>query len=97
MKVTGARINSPNVTSVNPINSITGDEMRQLGIVNVADALTQLVPQNISTYSPGMIGDNQGGSGAAGMESLDRSSFFISITLWLPTCSTWIRPLARAR
>ncbi len=35
VQVTGTRIQSPNVTSANPINSITGEEMRQLGIVNV--------------------------------------------------------------
>ncbi len=38
VQVTGTRIQSPNVTSANPITSITGEEMRQLGIVNVADA-----------------------------------------------------------
>ena len=40
VQVTGTRIQSPNVTSANPITSVTGDEMRQLGFVNVADALT---------------------------------------------------------
>ncbi len=39
------------------------------------------MPQNISTYMPTMIGDNQAGAGAAGMESLDRSSFFIGNTV----------------
>jgi outer membrane receptor protein involved in Fe transport len=81
VKVTGTRIQSPNVTSANPISSITGDEMRQLGIVNVGDALTQLVPQNLSTYMPTMVGDNQAGFGGAGMEALDRSSFFIGNTV----------------
>src|SRR5690606_29965674 len=81
VQVTGSRIQSPNVTSANPVSSITGEELRQLGIVNVADALTQLVPQNISTYMPTMVGDNQAGSGAAGVESLDRSSFFIGNTV----------------
>jgi outer membrane receptor protein involved in Fe transport len=81
VQVTGTRINSPNVTSANPINSISGDEMRKLGIVNVSDALTQLVPQNISTYMPTMVSDDQAGAGAAGMESLDRGSFFIGNTV----------------
>jgi len=81
VQVTGTRIQSPNVTSANPISSITGEELRQLGIVNVADALTQLVPQNISTYMPTMVGDNQSGFGAAGVEELDRSSFFIGNTV----------------
>jgi outer membrane receptor protein involved in Fe transport len=81
VQVTGSRIQSPNVTAANPVSSISGEEMRALGIVNVADALTQLVPQNISTYMPTMVGDNQSGFGAAGMEQLDRSSFFIGNTV----------------
>ncbi|HWL63553.1 MAG TPA: TonB-dependent receptor [Steroidobacteraceae bacterium] len=81
VQVTGTRIQNPNVTSANPITSISGDEMRQLGFVNVADALTQLVPQNISTYQPTMIGDNQSGSGGAGVEQLERGSFFIGQTI----------------
>jgi hypothetical protein len=58
--------------------------MRQLGIVNVADALTQLVPQNISTYTPFLTGDDQAsglGIGGGGMETLDRGSFFIGSTI----------------
>jgi outer membrane receptor protein involved in Fe transport len=82
VQITGTRIQVPgNFTSANPIQSITGEEMRQLGIVNVADALTQLVPQNISTYMPTMVGDDQAGSGGAGMETLDRGSFFIGNTI----------------
>jgi outer membrane receptor protein involved in Fe transport len=81
VQVTGTRIQSPNVTSANPISSITGEDMRRLGIVNVGDAITQLVPQNISTYMPTMVGDDQSGTGAAGVESLDRSSFFIGNTV----------------
>ncbi len=92
VQVTGTRIQSPNVTSPNPITTITGEEMRRLGIVNVADALTQLVPQNISTYQPGadrrqpgqrrrrnwaIIGDSGGG----GNRDLDRGSFFIGNTI----------------
>jgi outer membrane receptor protein involved in Fe transport len=81
VRVTGTRIQSPNVTAANPVTSVTGEELRQLGIVNVADALTLLVPQNISTYMPSMIGDNQAGAGGAGMETLDRGSFFIGNTV----------------
>src|SRR5690606_1812626 len=55
--VTGTRIQAPNMTASNPVTSIDGEEMRRLGIVNVADALTQLVPQNISSYMPTMVGD----------------------------------------
>jgi outer membrane receptor protein involved in Fe transport len=80
--VTGTRIQAPgNNTSANPINTITGEEMRQLGIVNVGDALLQLVPQNISTYQPTLVGDDQAGAGGAGMENMDRSSFFIGNTI----------------
>ena len=67
VQVTGTRIQNPNVTSANPITSISGEEMRQLGFVNVADALTQLVPQNISSYMPTMVGDDQAGFGGAGL------------------------------
>jgi outer membrane receptor protein involved in Fe transport len=80
VQVTGTRIQSPNVTSANPITSIGGEEMRKLGMVNVADALTQLVPQNLSTYTPALVGDNQA-SGGGGMDQLDRGSFFIGNTI----------------
>jgi Ca-activated chloride channel family protein len=56
--VTGTRIQQPGSTSANPITSITAEEMRQLGIVNSADALLQLVPQNISTYQSTTVGGN---------------------------------------
>ncbi|MDQ2642098.1 MAG: TonB-dependent receptor [Pseudomonadota bacterium] len=81
VQVTGTRIQNPNVTSANPITSISGDEMRQLGFVNVADVMTQLVPQNLSTYMPTMVGDDQAGSGGAGVESLERGSFFVGQTI----------------
>jgi outer membrane receptor protein involved in Fe transport len=94
VQVTGTRIQMPNVTSPNPITSITAEEMARLGIVNVADALTQLVPQNISTYQPGLTGDIQssgaaelgflvtsGNSGGGGNRELDRGSFFIGNTI----------------
>ncbi len=81
VQVTGTRIQLPNVTSANPVASITAEEMSRLGIVNVADALTQLVPQNISTYMPTMTGDDQAGFGGGGVEILDRGSFFIGNTI----------------
>jgi outer membrane receptor protein involved in Fe transport len=81
VQVTGTRIQAPNVTSANPITSVTGEELRNLGIVNVSDALTTLVPQNISTYMPTMVGDDQAGAGGAGMERMERGSFFIGQTI----------------
>jgi outer membrane receptor protein involved in Fe transport len=81
VEVTGTRIQSPNVSASNPVTSITGDEMRRLGFVNVADALTQLVPQNISSYMPTLTGDNQAGSGGGGMDTMDRGSYFIGNTI----------------
>ncbi len=82
VKVTGTRIQVPGTyTAANPMTSVTAEEMQSLGIVNVADALTTLVPANISTYTPGMIGDNQAGSGGAGIESMDRGSYFIGNTI----------------
>ena len=79
--VTGTRIQMPNVTSANPITTVTAEEMSRLGIVNVADALTLLVPQNISAYMPTLTGDNQAGFGGGGMETMDRGSFFIGNTI----------------
>jgi outer membrane receptor protein involved in Fe transport len=81
VQVTGTRIQVPNATASNPVTSITGEEMRNLGIVNVADALTQLVPQNLSTYMPTLIGDDQAGTGGGGVDTLDRSSYFIGNTI----------------
>jgi len=81
VQVTGSRIQLPNVTSANPVESITAEEMARLGIVNVADALTTLVPQNISTYMPTMTGDDQSGFGGGGMDGINRGSFFIGNTI----------------
>jgi outer membrane receptor protein involved in Fe transport len=82
VNITGTRIQVPgNFTSANPINSVSAEEMRQLGIVNAADALLQLVPQNISAYTPALTGDDQAGNGGAGMETMDRGSFFIGNTI----------------
>ncbi|HWL63561.1 MAG TPA: TonB-dependent receptor [Steroidobacteraceae bacterium] len=81
VQVTGTRIISPNTTATNPITSITAEEMARLGIVNVADALTVLVPQNISTYQPSLVGDDQAGFGGGGMEGVDRGSYFIGNTI----------------
>jgi hypothetical protein len=61
--------------------NLNAEEMRQQGVVNVADALQQLVPQNISTYMPTRVGDGQSGRGGAGIEGLDRSSFFVGNTI----------------
>ncbi len=94
VKVTGTRIQVPGATSANPIESITAEDMRRLGIVNVGDALLQLVPQNISTYQPGLVGDIQTsaggelgnigvgfGNGTQGNNDVDRGSFFIGNTI----------------
>ena len=82
VQVTGTRILSPNATSTNPITTITGEEMQRLGIINVADALTQLVPQNISTYTPALTGDTtMDGPQGGGLERGDRGTFFIGNTI----------------
>src|SRR5690606_17176442 len=74
VQVTGTRIQVPgNYTAPNPMVTVSAEEMRSLGMVNVADALTMLVPQNISTYQPTMTGDDQSG--------IDRGSFFIGNTI----------------
>jgi outer membrane receptor protein involved in Fe transport len=81
VQVTGTRIQLPNVTSANPVTTITAEDMQRLGIVNVADALTTLVPQNISSYMPTLVGDDQAGFGGGGQESMNRGSFFIGNTI----------------
>jgi Ca-activated chloride channel family protein len=51
--VTGTRIQSSgNATAANPVSSITAEEMRQQGMVNVGDALLQLRPQNLAPAPP---------------------------------------------
>ncbi len=73
--VTGTRIQVPgNFTAPNPMLTITGEDLRLLGIVNVADAITTLVPQNIPSYMPTLTGDDQEGS-------IGRNSFFIGNTI----------------
>ena len=52
--------------------SLSAEEMRQQGMVNVAEALKNLVPQNVSGMSP---------ANPAGSASLERSSFFIGNTI----------------
>jgi outer membrane receptor protein involved in Fe transport len=48
--VTGSRIASPNLQSVTPILSVTGEELRQTGQVSIGDALNDLPALN-STFS----------------------------------------------
>src|SRR5690606_25638427 len=79
MRVAGRRM-TPEVTSADPVARISSEEMQQLGIVNVADTLAQLVPQNISTYTPMKASDNLR-SGAAGGELPDRDASFIGNTI----------------
>jgi outer membrane receptor protein involved in Fe transport len=94
VKITGTRIQVPGATSANPIESITAEEMRRMGMVNVADALLQLLPQNISQYQPGLVGDIQTtgggefgnigvgfGNGTQGNNEIDRGSFFVGQTV----------------
>ena len=57
VQVTGTRIaQRPGYTSPNPITSVTGDDLKKLGMINVGDALTTLVPQNISNTQPANTG-----------------------------------------
>jgi Ca-activated chloride channel family protein len=75
---TGTRILQPRVAGANPVNSMTQEQIQQLGIVDVADALTQLVPQNISAYQPSVASV---GPGTPGDGAMDRGSFFIGDTI----------------
>ncbi|MEO8316310.1 MAG: von Willebrand factor type A domain-containing protein [Pseudomonadota bacterium] len=77
--ITGTRIQvAGNSAVANPITSVTAEEMRQLGKVRLGDALRQLVPQNVSAYSPTVTGQGQTG-GAASSE--DRNGFFVGNTI----------------
>jgi outer membrane receptor protein involved in Fe transport len=80
VQVTGTRIQNPNAVSANPITSISGEEMRALGIVNIADALTQLVPQNVSTWTDYAVSDLRGGPNMA-EDGADRGQYFIGNTI----------------
>ncbi len=55
--ITGTRIKREDYISPNPVQTLSLDDMQNLGIVNVADAITQ-VPSNVSTFTP----SNQGGN-----------------------------------
>jgi outer membrane receptor protein involved in Fe transport len=91
VQITGTRIQVPgNYTAGNPVSTITHEEMRRLGIVNVADAIATLVPQDIATYIPTLTNDFQtytgndtGGVGGigSGNQIFDRGSFFIGNTI----------------
>jgi outer membrane receptor protein involved in Fe transport len=75
IQITGTRIRGPGInTAAAPMTSITGEDLRRLGIVNVADALTTLVPQNHSTFQPALVGDDYGGT-------LDRGALFVGNTI----------------
>ncbi|MEP2726760.1 TonB-dependent receptor [Roseibium sp.] len=65
--VTGSRIRSPNLNSVNPITSISGDTIFQQADTNIGETLNDL-PQLASTFAqqnPGL------GIGIAGLNLLD--------------------------
>ena len=77
VQVSGSRIVSGSAVA-NPVTAITAEEMRRMGIVNVADALSQLVPQNISTYEPTLAGPV---GGAVPPPGADRGQAFIGNTI----------------
>jgi outer membrane receptor protein involved in Fe transport len=80
VQVTGTRIQNPNAASANPVTSIDAEEMRRLGIVNIADALTQLVPQNVSTWTDFAVSDLRAGPNMA-EDGADRGQYFIGNTI----------------
>jgi Ca-activated chloride channel homolog len=55
-QVSGTRVRPANQTANTPVITITAEEMRRLGIVNVADAQAALVPQNIVSTTPTAAG-----------------------------------------
>ncbi len=81
VQVTGTRIQVPgNFTSANPMTTISAEEMRNLGIINVADAITTLVPQNVSTWTDFAVSDMRGGPLSA-EDGADRGQYFIGNTI----------------
>jgi outer membrane receptor protein involved in Fe transport len=84
VQVTGTRIQLPGYNSPNPITSVTGEEMRQQGIVNIADALMQLIPQNQSSYNDFSVSDTRSsinGSGVNDSDFANRGQYFIGNTI----------------
>jgi iron complex outermembrane recepter protein len=78
--VTGTRIQTPGATSNNPVDSVSAEDMRRLGIVNVADALLQLIPQNQSTWTDFAVADMRAG-GSVPEDTADRTQYFIGNTI----------------
>jgi len=69
----GARNLQANTANGPPITTITAEEMARLGIVNVADALTTLVPAAAPTVRIAQAGGS--------VQSLERGSAFIGNTI----------------
>jgi outer membrane receptor protein involved in Fe transport len=63
--VTGTRILRQDYVAPNPMQTLSQQDLQNLGIVNIADAITQ-IPANVSTFTPA----NQGGN-----------AFFVGSTL----------------
>jgi outer membrane receptor protein involved in Fe transport len=80
VQVTGTRIQTPGATSNNPIDSVSAEDMRRLGIVNAADALLQLIPQNQSTWTDFAVADMRGGTNPP-EDTADRTQYFIGNTI----------------
>jgi iron complex outermembrane receptor protein len=57
VQITGTRILRQDYISPNPVQTIDAEQMERLGIVNIADVLTQ-IPSNVSSFQP----RNQGGN-----------------------------------
>src|SRR5690606_12781460 len=57
IKVTGSRIRRQDYRSANPISTFGSEELNNLGIVNMGDALSQM-PSNVSQFSPANTGGN---------------------------------------
>jgi iron complex outermembrane recepter protein len=53
--VTGSRISNPNVVSPTPLSTITADDIKAVGAVNIGDVMTRL-PQLSSTFTMGNSG-----------------------------------------
>lgn len=79
VQVTGTRISNPNVVSPGPISTLTSDDIKATGAVNLGDVLTTM-PQLAATYSMGNSGRFIGIAGV-GMQNLRNLGFQRTLVL----------------
>jgi Ca-activated chloride channel family protein len=82
VQITGTRIQAPgSYAATNPVTSISGEEIRRLGIVNAADALVQLQPAPAGGAAGGDRGAAFIGNTIANLRGLDPAFGARTLTL----------------